>query len=67
MKLKFPPCEPAGHDIQLTMPDCPSPYIGIRCNCLTCGAEWLENYERVFVGEASTVRVEEMKPKLELI
>ena len=67
MKVTQPQCEVEGHDIQLTMLECPSPYIGVRCNCQTCGKEWLENYQRVFVSDGIEKKTETPQPQLELI
>lgn len=50
--MKTPQCEIDGHDIQLEMTSTEVPYLGIKCICKTCGAEWLENYERIFVSDA---------------
>jgi hypothetical protein len=67
MKPPQPPCELANHDIKLEMIACPAPYLGIRCHCQTCGAEWLENYHRIYIGEATKAVPATPVPQLELI
>ncbi len=67
MKLDQPQCELDGHEIKLTMIECPVPYVCVECTCQTCGKTWLENYLRCWVGEPKETKVEEVKPQLELI
>lgn len=52
MKREAPQCELDDHQILISLAGCPLPYVTLRCVCQTCGAEWLETYERTFVGES---------------